>query len=747
LKYIRKSTKMPGKQNSWICPSDRFLILRSQLSAGWSVWSDTQRADKSTISDNEMQQIKDVLARAEHIEENEQRRIGKLVERLDRMKKMAAGNGINQCMLCGAKFGMIGTRSFASFCHDCNKYVCQKNCGLETLDSNGQTIYLCKLCSETREMWKKSGAWFYRGIPNFIKDTGLRSKSNDVSLSNTDDRGGFDTVSLTSMDSRCSKESLPSWSGKAKHAKRLLPTPPSESHIRPSQPRWAIISQSGIQSFDKCVDSSSEEEEEDSKDGQETEEDIEQNNENLNRRLFLDDSDTPYSRQSSCLSELDNSKPLSELESPELKRLSEEEKRTARDVKEEETEIYDSKSSTSEVAVHSDSPVQSCTNSSSRYTMEIAEDSDASMALSTSVHDQATSEVNRITDQLAECSMSKPYATKNLQHSDSAKSFDSSLYDSSPDNDIKCNMFLDKNALDKPVHEEHSTEQCSNGFSSPTANFGSLEYSLLYDETEEMLIVTIFQASNLPAMDSNGFSDPYVKLHLLPLANKSTKLRTSTKWKTLNPRWNERLIYYGMSKDDLRKKTLRLMVLDQDRIGSDFLGETRAPLKRLQSGKEKYFNVYLEKQMPVEKCDEFTEERGKILLALCYDLQNKLLAVEVVRCVELVGMDSTGYSDPYVKLTLKPGTLKSYHVKTEVKKKTLNPEYNRVFQFPVSYDELAKKSLDVEVWDKDVGKLDDFIGSVTLSANAKSDRLKHWIECIQNPNKRIKKWHKLTGKV
>ncbi|KRX97275.1 Double C2-like domain-containing protein beta [Trichinella pseudospiralis] len=499
-------------------------------------------------------------------------------------------------------------------------------------------------------MWKKSGAWFYRGIPNFIKDTGLRSKSNDVSLSNTDDRGGFDTVSLTSMDSRCSKESLPSWSGKAKHAKRLLPTPPSESHIRPSQPR--------IQSFDKCVDSSSEEEEEDSKDGQETEEDIEQNNENLNRRLFLDDSDTPYSRQSSCLSELDNSKPLSELESPELKRLSEEEKRTARDP----------------------------------FTVTVQ------------------------------------FKVVQIHRRDIRWKLPK----------IPTHQWLFRRQC-MIKQRQKSTELLTN---LPT-NFGSLEYSLLYDETEEMLIVTIFQASNLPAMDSNGFSDPYVKLHLLPLANKSTKLRTSTKWKTLNPRWNERLIYYGMSKDDLRKKTLRLMVLDQDRIGSDFLGETRAPLKRLQSGKEKYFNVYLEKQMPVEKCDEFTEERGKILLALCYDLQNKLLAVEVVRCVELVGMDSTGYSDP----TLKPGTLKSYHVKTEVKKKTLNPEYNRVFQFPVSYDELAKKSLDVEVWDKDVGKLDDFIGSVTLSANAKSDRLKHWIECIQNPNKRIKKWHKLTGKV
>ncbi|XP_003376101.1 rabphilin-3A [Trichinella spiralis] len=283
---------------------------------------------------------------------------------------MAAGNGINQCMLCGAKFGMIGTRSFASFCHDCNKYVCQKNCGLETLDSNGQTIYLCKLCSETREMWKKSGAWFYKGIPNFIKDTGLRSKSNDVSVSNSDDRSGFDTVSLTSMDSRCSKESLPSWSGKAKHAKRLLPTPPSESHIRPSQPRWAIISQSGPFIFLICIDS------------------------------FI--------------------------EQPFLLKVS----------------------NRLTIAVHSDSPVQSCTNSSSRYTMEIAEDSDASIALSTSVHDQATSEVNKIADQLADCSMNKPYATTTLQHSDSAKSFDSSLYDSSPDNDIsKVYRFIILNAL------------------------------------------------------------------------------------------------------------------------------------------------------------------------------------------------------------------------------------------------------------------------------------------------------------
>lgn len=29
-------------------------------------------------------------------------------------------------------------------------------------------MWLCKICSETREMWKKSGAWFFRGLPQYV---------------------------------------------------------------------------------------------------------------------------------------------------------------------------------------------------------------------------------------------------------------------------------------------------------------------------------------------------------------------------------------------------------------------------------------------------------------------------------------------------------------------------------------------------------------------------------------------------
>ncbi len=97
----------------------------------------------------------------------------------------------------------------------------------------------------------------------------------------------------------------------------------------------------------------------------------------------------------------------------------------------------------------------------------------------------------------------------------------------------------------------------------------------------------------LKPMDSNGLADPYVKLHLLPGASKvvifkinpangnnsctsccrnghrtwwmhdillisqSNKLKTKTIRTTLNPAWNETLVYHGITNEDMQKKTLR----------------------------------------------------------------------------------------------------------------------------------------------------------------------------------------------
>lgn len=79
----------------------------------------------------------------------------------------------------------------------------------------------------------------------------------------------------------------------------------------------------------------------------------------------------------------------------------------------------------------------------------------------------------------------------------------------------------------------------------------------------------------------------------------SFKLRTKTLPKTLNPDWNETLTYYGITEDDCRRKTLRLSILDEDTFGSDFIGETRVPLKLLKTEQTKNFSVYLERKQIV----------------------------------------------------------------------------------------------------------------------------------------------------
>ncbi|KAL4223051.1 Double C2-like domain-containing protein beta [Mactra antiquata] len=248
-------------------------------------------------------------------------------------------------------------------------------------------------------------------------------------------------------------------------------------------------------------------------------------------------------------------------------------------------------------------------------------------------------------------------------------------------------------------------------------------------------------------MDSNGLSDPYVKLHLLPGAKKSNKLRTKTIHKTLNPQWNETLTYHGVSGEDMLKKTLRLAVLDEDAFGFDFIGETRVPLNKLQENHRKQFNVCLEHQLPSEKEDDLMEsDRGKILLSLKYSTSKQALIVGIVRCSALAAMDSNGFSDPYVKLYLKPDKDKKSKFKTVVKKKTLNPEYHEEFTYHIKHTEVAKKTLELTVWDRDIGK-NDFIGGVQLGINSKGERLKHWFDALKYPDQKYERWHILSAEL
>ncbi|KAM3623305.1 uncharacterized protein V6R79_009772 [Siganus canaliculatus] len=283
---------------------------------------------------------------------------------------------------------------------------------------------------------------------------------------------------------------------------------------------------------------------------------------------------------------------------------------------------------------------------------------------------------------------------------------------------------------------------------------GTLEFSLLFDQENNCLHCTIHKAKGLKAMDSNGLADPYVKLHLLPGASKANKLRTKTLKNTLNPVWNETLIYHGITAADMTTKTLRLCVCDMDRLGrNEFIGEVRVALKKLREGENKRYNMGLERIAQNKESNNQAveqgalvgeEERGRILVSLCYNTEKSCLLVGIIRCAHLAAMDSNGYSDPFVKIILQPDMGKKSKYKTSVKKKTLNPEFNEEFSYDIPLDQLAKKTLEISVWDYDLGMSNDFIGGVELGINASGQRLKHWFECLKNKGKKVEYWHTLT---
>nr|XP_057942298.1 double C2-like domain-containing protein beta isoform X2 [Doryrhamphus excisus] len=285
--------------------------------------------------------------------------------------------------------------------------------------------------------------------------------------------------------------------------------------------------------------------------------------------------------------------------------------------------------------------------------------------------------------------------------------------------------------------------------SDDSTTLGTLDFSLLYDQENNALHCTINKAKGLKPMDHNGLSDPYVKLHLLPGASKANKLRTKTLHNTLNPVWSETLTYYGITDEDMVRKTLRISVCDEDKFRhNEFIGETRIPLKKLKPNQTKNFNNCLEKQLPVNKTeDKSLEERGRIMISLKYNTQKSCLVVGIIRCAHLAAMDANGFSDPYVKTYLKPDENKKSKHKTAVKKKTLNPEFNEEFSYDIKYADLTKKTLEVTVWDYDIGKSNDFIGGVSLGINANGERLKHWFDCLKNKDKKIERWHTLTNEL
>ncbi|KAK6169956.1 hypothetical protein SNE40_018470 [Patella caerulea] len=265
---------------------------------------------------------------------------------------------------------------------------------------------------------------------------------------------------------------------------------------------------------------------------------------------------------------------------------------------------------------------------------------------------------------------------------------------------------------------------------------GKLQFGLAYDFQSLTLSLRIIRATQLPAKDVTGTSDPYVKIVLLP--DKKHKLLTKVKKRNLNPHWNECFLFEGWPHNKLLEKTLYLQVIDYDRFSRDDpIGETYVPLNEIDLSQSPLFWKYL------QPCKDSRGKLGELLLSLCYQPNIGRLSVIVMKAKELKAKDITGTSDPYVKIWLSFGQNRVEKKKTTIKKRTLNPVFNESFIFDIPWEKLREASLEVTCMDFDKVGRNELIGKVILGGRSGPMETRHWNDMVSKPRQQVAQWHLL----
>ena len=109
-------------------------------------------------------------------------------------------------------------------------------------------------------------------------------------------------------------------------------------------------------------------------------------------------------------------------------------------------------------------------------------------------------------------------------------------------------------------------------------SYPSLQFSLHYDIQRRTMTIHLQEASNLPAKDRSGTSDPFVVMHLHP--NKEEIFESKIVYKTLNPVFDQSFEFHNLQLDDVHRQSLVFRIYDHDRFSkNDMIGGIVLPLK------------------------------------------------------------------------------------------------------------------------------------------------------------------------
>ncbi|KAM6973318.1 synaptotagmin VIII [Aplochiton taeniatus] len=107
---------------------------------------------------------------------------------------------------------------------------------------------------------------------------------------------------------------------------------------------------------------------------------------------------------------------------------------------------------------------------------------------------------------------------------------------------------------------------------------------------------------------------------------------------------------------------------------------------------------------------------GKLLYSLEYSAPQSELIVGIKQAAELKALDLGGTSDPYVKVYIWPGKVKTWE--TKVFRNTLNPVFNEQLTFQISRADLKESTVVMQIFDFNRFTKHEMIGELRLQLSS-----------------------------
>uniref|UniRef100_A0A8C4QT10 Synaptotagmin X n=1 Tax=Eptatretus burgeri TaxID=7764 RepID=A0A8C4QT10_EPTBU len=177
--------------------------------------------------------------------------------------------------------------------------------------------------------------------------------------------------------------------------------------------------------------------------------------------------------------------------------------------------------------------------------------------------------------------------------------------------DIIGHVDVDNLLFESDLSREEQFWRDVEGVTEEKDGLGELMFSLCYLPTAGRLTLTIIKARNLKAMDITGSSDPYVKVSLICSGKRLKKRKTTRKRGTLQPVYNEALVF-DVPPDSAEVVGLLIAVVDYDRVGhNEVIGHCGVGMEWPGLGREHWNEMLAYPRRPVARWHTLQEWPGR----------------------------------------------------------------------------------------------------------------------------------------